>query len=69
MSSEFLRYLARNLGYEPPDNIETDNLRLIIKNFLDLRRRRGTIESIKNAVKFAGRGELALLGGFLFSIF
>lgn len=64
IDEEFLDYFALNIGYEIPKetNVGVDGLRLLIKNYLNLRRRRGTIESIKNAVRFAGRSELAILG-------
>lgn len=57
----FLLYLANNIGYNPPQGLTPDNIRLLIKYYLSMRKRRGTISSLKNAVRFSGRDELVLL--------
>lgn len=59
----FLSFLADNIGYDIPEGSNVDDVRFLIKYFLSLRRQRGTIVSIRNAVKFSGRDEMALLQG------
>lgn len=60
--TDFLPYLARDLGYDIATEVGTEDLRLLIKYYLSLRRRRGTLKSIENAVRYAGRNEIAILG-------
>lgn len=59
--AKFLYLLAGNYGYSSNSSISTENLRLLIKYYQSLRRRRGTMESIKNAVRFSGEDEFSLL--------
>lgn len=59
--AKFLYLLAENYGYSPNSRVSVENLRLLIKYYQNLRRRRGTMESIKNAVRFSGEDEFSLL--------
>jgi len=58
---DFLPFLANFHGYDIPEGIKVRKIRLILKHYLDIRRRRGTTESVLNAVRYAGREEFGYL--------
>lgn len=58
----FIRYLAGNMGYNVPEELMTEEeARLIVKHYLSLLRRRGSLDSLINAVRFSGRTEKSFL--------
>jgi len=57
----FLPFLAKEYGYSIPEGTNPTDVRWLIKHYLDIRRKRGTYQSILNAARFAGREELAYL--------
>jgi len=60
-SEDFLPHLANFYGYDIPEGVVVREIRLILRYFLSIRRRRGTEESVLNAARFAGREEFGYL--------
>ncbi|AWD93035.1 tail protein [Bacillus phage vB_BceM-HSE3] len=59
---QFLPYLAQLVGYDYQYDIPAKNQRIIIKNILQIYKRRGTIDSIKSVVKYLGKVDDLLTG-------